>query len=390
MKLIYLDHAAATPLNERVFAAMQPYFGGQFYNPSAAYAGAVQVRRDIDAARARIAPVLGCRPVEVVFTAGGTEANNAAIKGIMDHTLQTYPDAKIAVSAIEHDSVIEAAKSYQYAVLPVNKQGIVDLEELITTIDDNVGLVSVMYANNEIGSIQPIAKIAKILEQIRKDRRTRAKTMPLLFHCDAAQAGNYLDLHVSRLGVDLLTLNGGKIYGPKQSGVLYVRGGTQLKPLIAGGGQERGMRSGTENTPAIIGIAEALEAAQNMRHEESKRLSELQQLWINSCAATLPRAVINGSLKNRLPNNIHLTITGFDNERLLYQLDTAGIMAAAGSACNASHEEPSHVLKAIGLDDGQARSSLRFTMGRQTSHQEIQQTIKILARLTQIDKTPTK
>jgi len=385
-----LDHAAATPLDERVFAAMQPYFGGQFYNPSASYAGAVQIRRDIDAARTRIALVLGCRPVEVVFTAGCTEANNVAIKGVMNQMRQTYPDAKTAVSAIEHDSVIEAAKAYQYAILPVNRQGIVDLEELITTIDDHVGLVSVMYANNEIGSIQPIAKIAKILEVIRKDRRMRGKTMPLLFHCDAAQAGNYLDLHVSRLGVDLLTLNGGKIYGPKQSGVLFVKGGTQLKPLIAGGGQERGMRSGTENTPVIIGIAEALEAAQNMRHEESKRLSELQQLWIKSCAATLPQAVINGSLKSRLPNNIHLTFPGYDNERLLYQLDTAGIMAAAGSACSASREESSHVLKAIGLDDGQARSSLRFTMGRETSQQEIEQTIKILATLTQIDTTPKK
>lgn len=382
MKPIYLDCAAATPLDERVFAAMRPYYEELYFNPSASYAAAVQVRRDVDDARGCIARILGCRPSEIVFTAGGTEANNLAIKGVMNQLSKTYQNVKIAYSSIEHDSVIEAARMYDHDVLKVDEGGIVDLSLLESAIDDQTGMVSIMYVNNEIGSIQPINKISQLLDMIRRDRRTRGVNMPLLFHTDAAQAGNHLDLHVARLGVDLLTINGGKIYGPKQSGLLYVKGGTQLEPLITGGGQERGARSGTENVPAIIGISKALIEAQNMRHEESRRLSILQDYWLQKSAKLLPDATINGSIKHRLPNNIHVTLAGYDNERLLYMLDDRGIMAAAGSACSASREESSHVLRAIGLTVDQVHSSLRFTMGRMTTQPDVEKVISTLAQLT--------
>ena len=205
--------------------------------------------------------------------------------------------------------------------------------------------------------------------------------MPLYLHTDACQAANYLDLKVSRLGVDLMTLNGGKVYGPRQSGVLYVRGGLQLRPLIIGGGQERGLRSGTENVAHAIGIAYALEIAQTIRHDESKRTQLLQRQFIELLSKHVPQAVINGSLKHRLPNNIHITIPGIDNERLLMQLDEVGIMAAAGSACSAGNDEPSHVLRALGIPDQLARSSIRFTMGHSTTSDEVLRVVTELARL---------
>lgn len=383
MKSIYLDHAAATPLDANVFKAMQPYFTEYFYNPSASYAAATNVRRAIDAARTRVAAVLGCRPAELVFTAGGTEANNLAVQGSMDVLQRIDPDARIVFSAIEHDSISVSSRKYRHTELAVDLTGIIDVATLGQIIDDHVGMVSVMYANNEIGTIQPISHVAKIIETIKRDRRRRNIALPLVLHCDAAQAGNYLDLHVSRLGVNLMTLNGGKIYGPKQSGVLYIKGGIELEPHIVGGGQERGLRSGTENVPAIIGFATALEISQAMRAAETRRLQTLQQLWLSELPKAVPNSVVNGSLKKRLPNNIHVTFPNHDNERLLYQLDAAGIMAAAGSACSASYIESSHVLRAIGLTDDHARASLRFTMGRATTEDDIKSVLNTLAIIVQ-------
>ena len=369
--LIYLDYAAATPVDPVVLAAMQAYFSQQFYNPSATYSVALDVRQALEAARAAVAHWLGARRSEIIFTAGGSEANNLAIHGVM----QQFPKGNIVVSSIEHESVLAAARRYDCREVAVNRDGSVDLDDLAQNIDEQTVLVSVMYANNEIGTIQPIADISRLVADKRKHRTSK---LPLYLHTDACQAANYLDVHVSRLGVDLLTLNGGKIYGPKQSGALYVRGGLQLQPLIDGGGQERGLRNGTENVSGVIGFSQALDIAQTLRHAETKRLRGLQQQFIKLVSNQLPKAIVNGARKQRLPNNIHLTFPEHDNERLLIQLDEAGIMAAAGSACSASDEEPSHVLKAIGLSDAEAQASLRFTLGRQTTETQIAQTIQAL------------
>jgi len=371
----YFDYAAATPVDDNVLKAMQPFFIENFYNPSASYKPARDVRQAIEQARFDVAQILGVKPAELVFTAGGTEANNLAIAGVM----QTFPEGNLVISSIEHDSIRSPASNYKHKECPVNPKGIVDADNLLDLIDDQTVLVSVMYANNEIGSIQPIRKISHALEKISAERKRKGNKLPLYFHTDAAQAANYLDLHAHRLGVDLMSLNGGKIYGPKQSGLLYVRGGIILRPQITGGGQERKLRSGTENVPGIIGLAEALKIAAGMQNEETVRMKQLQAFFMSEISAKIPQAEFNGSLKNRLPNNVHITIPGQDNERLLILLDEQGICAAAGSACSASHEEPSHVLRAIGLDDDQIHASIRFTMGKFTKKQDISDLISHLA-----------
>lgn len=375
--MIYLDYAAATPLDIDVLSAMSPYMTDKFYNPSAAYLAARAVTDDINQARSAVAHSIGARPSEIVFTAGGTEANNLAIAGIM----QQYPNGNCIVSAIEHDSVLAPVSRFNSKITPVTDKGIIDLAQLEELIDEHTTLISVMYANNEIGTIQPIKQLAAIIKSVRKARMARGNTTPLLLHTDACQAGNYLDIHVSRLAVDMMTLNGGKLYGPKQSGVLYVRAGVLLHPIILGGGQERNLRSGTENVAAIIGFAKALERAQELRHEEASRVRQLQKKFIDDLRLKVPSARINGSEKFRLPNNIHITLPGQDNERLLFALDEMGIMAAAGSACSASKEEASHVLAAIGLEEADARASLRFSLGRQTTEEEIERAVEALASI---------
>ena len=373
---IYLDYAAATPLDGRVLAAMQPYLQDQFYNPSATYQAARAVHTALEAARAGIAYWFGSRPSEVVFTAGGTEANNLAIHGVM----RQYPTANVVVSAIEHSAVLEPARQYECREAGVLSDGRLDLADLVSKIDDRTVLVSIMYANNEIGTVQPLHDVASQLAIIKKQRRADGNKLPLYLHSDACQAGNYLDVHTSRLGVDLMTINGGKLYGPKQSGALYLKGSLVLQPLIYGGGQERGLRSGTENVAAAIGLAAALDFAQRERPAEAKRLQDLQQVFYKLLETQLPAVIINGSRKHRLPNNLHLTVPGFDNERLLIQLDEAGVLAAAGSACSASDEEASHVLRALGLSPAAAQSSLRFSMGRATEAKMIERTVQLLAK----------
>jgi cysteine desulfurase len=358
--------------------AMQPYFTEQFYNPSASYAPARQVSADVQQARAKVAHWLGTRPSEITFTAGGTEANNLAIHGIM----QRYPQSNIVVSAIEHDAVLRPAARYGIRLARVTSQGLVDLADLQSKIDEHTVLVSVMYANNEIGTIQPVKEVAALVASIRQERRQQGNELPLYLHTDACQAASYLDLHVSRLGVDLMTINGGKIYGPKQSGALYIKAGLELLPLVQGGGQEHGLRSGTENVPAFVGLAAALDISQAMRHDEVYRLQGLQQHFYKQLAAKLPQAVINGSTKKRLPNNVHVALPGHDNERVLLELEARGILAAAGSACSASSEEPSHVLRALGLSDADAQSSLRFTMGRSTDQAAVDRLVDALVAIT--------
>ena len=376
-RTIYLDYAAATPLDEKVLDAMRPYLSEKFYNPSATYLVAKLVRADVEEARSQVAQVLGVRSAEVLFTAGGTEANNLALHGIM----QQYPDNKIVVSRIEHESVLALAHTYRAEEAPVHADGLIDLPALGKLIDEETVLVSVMYANNEVGTVQPLHDIAVLIGEELDKRRKSGNKLPLFFHTDATQAVNYLDVHVSRLGVDLMSLNGGKIYGPKQTGALFVRAGVVLRPLVFGGGQEHGVRSGTENVPGIIGFSTALQYTQEIRHEETRRLQGLQQVFFDLLEEKIPSAIINGSRKKRLPNNVHVTLTGQDNERILMALDEAGVMAAAGSACSASNEEPSHVLKAMGISDADAQASMRFTMGRDTTEHDIRRTVDILAQL---------
>lgn len=370
----YFDYAAATPLDERVQQVMQPFFADQYYNPSATYAPARVVARQLQLARSRVAHWLGARPSEIVFTAGGTEANNLAIHGVM----RAFPGANVVVSAIEHDAVLYPAAKYERRIAKVTQQGLIDVADLRRQIDDQTVLVSVMYANNEIGTIQPLREVAQLVSEVREQRRGDGNALPLYLHTDACQAANYLDLHIARLGVDLMSLNGGKVYGPKQSGALYVKAGITLEPLVYGGGQEHGLRSGTENVAACVGLAAALDIAQGMRHEEVRRLQQLQRLFVDRLTTTIPSVVVNGSLKKRLPNNIHLTLPGQDNERLLIQLEARRVLAAAGSACSASNEEPSHVLRAIGLSDADAQASLRFSLGRQTDDQQVEQAVRAL------------
>ena len=372
---IYLDYAAATPLDESVKQAMLPFWQDQFFNPSASYSPAIKVRQAINHARQQVAYWLGAKPTEIIFTAGASEANNLAVAGIMSQ----YPKANIVISSIEHESVLSPASLYDCRLIKVLEDGRLDLNDLRQKIDNQTVLVSVMQANNEIGTLEPLKQVAEIIETIRRQRGSSG--LPLYLHSDSTQAANYLDLHVARLGVDLMTLNGGKIYGPKQSGLLYLKSSVKLQPLIMGGGQERNLRSGTENVPAIIGFATALDKAQSLRHEEAKRTLQLREDFISDLTRAIPGITINGSIKQRLPNNIHVSLPNIDNERLLIQLDAHGILAAAGSACSASSNQPSHVLKAIGKSDLEARSSLRFSLGRQTMSSELKHVAQVMAKL---------
>ncbi len=377
MKNYYFDYAAATPMSESVLAAMGPYFTDKFYNPSALYIASQSVKDAIYSARTEIAAILGCRQSEIIFTAGGTESDNLAVQGVM----RMFPGKNCVISAVEHDAVLKPAGQYPHKLAPVRPNGRIDLDELEQLIDDDTVLVSVMYANNEIGTVQPLKEVAKVIKSKVESRKSRGVKLPLYLHTDACQAANYLPLLVNSLGVDLMTLNGGKIYGPKQSGVLFIRTGTRLQPQILGGGQERSFRSGTENVPAIIGFAAALKETSEMRQAEAKRLTDLQKFLIEDLTKKIPAILINGSLDYRLPNNLHITIPGTDNEQLMMELDERGIQVATGSACSASSDEPSHVLRAIGLSNDSARSSLRITLGRETTKTSITSLVDNLLRI---------
>ncbi len=368
MQYIYFDYAAATPLDAHVRQAMEPYFSEEFYNPSATYAPAKAVRAQLSEARARIAHYLGVKGDELLFTAGGTEANNIAISGVM----QQYPDNSCLISALEHESVRQTARQYDHKTLPVQEDGRVDTKTLDSHITDNTVLITCAYADSELGVIQPMAEIARRIREVRKDRRQRGVSLPLYLHTDASQAANYLDMHVDKLGVDFLTLNGGKIYGPKQSGALYIRRPIVLEPLIRGGGQERNIRSGTENVAFAVGLSVALDITQRLRTDEAARLHELQQYLFAELELLDVDITINGSREHRLVNNIHVTIAGQHNERLLLELEQKGILAAAGSACSANKkQEASTTLQAIGKTVEQAQSSIRITTGRSTNRGDI-------------------
>lgn len=376
---IYLDYAAATPLDPEVERAMAPFGRDQFANPSSLYAEGRVASQALTDARHRIASSLGAKPSEIVLTAGGTEAVNLAILGVG----RRFPGTKVAALSIEHQAVLaclDALKTEGHStrLIKVNNNGLAKPESIKQAVDDQTALIAVGLANSEIGTIQPLGKIAQVVQAIRTDRAKRGISLPLYLMSDASAAAGYHSLQVSRLRVDLLVVNGAKIYGPKQAGVLYVRTGVELTPLIYGGGQERGLRSGTESVGAAIGLAQALELAEASRPSETKRLTELRARLTNNLLA-IPDVTLNGDPNSRLPGNINLTIGGVRGEDLVYHLDAAGVATATGAACSASSDQPSSVLLAIGRTAAQANQSLRLTLGRPTTTEEVKVTADIIA-----------
>jgi cysteine desulfurase len=354
-QIYYLDHAAATPVDRRVAAAMLPYFSESFYNPSSPYAPAVKVRRDYEAAKARIAATFGGRGDEIVITAGATESINLAFAGVRGH---------VVTSSIEHDAVLAAAKASAYTLVDPSEKGIIQAESVARAITPETEVVSIQLANNEIGTIQPIRDIATIVSNERKRRRDLGDRRPIYLHSDASQGFGQIDVNVSRLGVDMLTLNSGKMYGPKQMGLLWVKAGVTLTPKIVGGGQERGLRSGTENVAGTVGFAVAAELAHGHRKTESERLSRLRNALESKLTDAFDTLVVTGHPKRRLPGSLHISIPELDGERLIFALEARGVLLATGSACAANKGTRSHVLTALKLSDAVADGSLRITLGR--------------------------
>jgi cysteine desulfurase len=353
-EIIYLDHAAATPLDARVLTAMQPYFIDYFYNPSSPYAPAVKVRREYDNAKQTLANLIGAKPGEIIMTAGATESINLAFNIISGH---------VVVPNIEHHAVLACAEIHDHTIVNVDGRGLVSVDSIKSAIRPDTQLVSVALANNEIGTIQPLRDIAEIIKSERETRLNSGNMTPIYFHSDASQGVGQLDVNVARLGVDMLTLNAGKIYGPKQVGLLWVASHVKLKPQIIGGGQERGLRSGTENVAGAIGFARALELATEHRKYESDRLGELRDNLQQTLLDAFPNAIISGHMKHRLVGHLHISFPGLDGERLIFILENRGVLVATGSACAANKGTRSHVLTAIGLPTEVADGSIRITLG---------------------------
>ncbi len=378
-RLIYMDHAATTPVRPEVMRAMLPFFSENFGNPSSIYEMAQQSRGAVDQARRTIAQALGCRASEVVFTSGGTESDNAAIKGVA--TALRNIGNHVITSSIEHHAVLHACHQleqfgFDVTYLPVDEYGLVDPDDVAGAITERTTLVSVMLANNEIGTIEPVAEIAAAVG--REARRVGRK---IYVHTDAVQALGALDVNVQELGVDLLSLSGHKLYGPKGVGALYIKRGTPFEPLILGGGQEREKRSGTENVPSIVGLAEAVRLAELERAEITPRVARLRDKIISSIHERIPDAKLNGHPDQRLPNNVNVSFESVEGEPVLLGLDFAGICASSGSACSSASLEPSHVLTAIGLSADLAQGSLRITIGRDTTDEDIEYMIQTLTDL---------
>lgn len=388
MSRIYLDYAATTPVDSKVFEAMRPYFAEEFGNPSSIHSFGQAAQRAIDSARQKIADFLGCLSQEIIFIGSATEANNLAIFGIVENVHKQFPDLKphIITSAIEHESVLgpikylEKNKRTSVTYLPVDKNGVVSIEALEKSLTENTVLVSVMYANNEIGTIQPIAGIAKIIKEHNLKLSVVSCQSSVVFHTDAAQAALYLPMNVSDLGVDMLTLSGHKIYGPKGIGALYLKKGTLLSPLIVGASQEYGKRAGTENVPYIVGLGEAVADIENSS-EKIQEIKKLRDYFIQSVLKEISRAEVNGAMTDRLPNNANIRFDGVSSADLVLLLDQEGIAVSAGSACESKAQTDSHTLKALGLSAAQVRSSVRFSLGKQTTKEDIDYTISVLIKL---------
>jgi len=355
--MIYLDHAAATPVSPKVLEAMLPYFTEQFFNPSAPYLPAKHVHEAYETAKNDLAHTIGAKGVDLVMTAGATESINLAFT-----TLQAFPGAKCLTLTTEHAAVLETAKSHDYELISVDKNGLIQLDDLRKKLSDDVVFISVSLANNELGTIQPLAEIAEIIRQVRQDRLQRGITLPLYLHSDASQALSLMDINVARLGVDLLTLNAAKCGGPKGVGALYVAHGVKLQPLSFGGGQERGLRPGTENVPGAIGFAKA--ATESKAHLSSHRKQyQAMANIIRQALGDLPAVRFLGNPKHQLASFVPVCFPGLDAERLIYRLEMRDVLVSTGAACAANKGTKSHVLAAIGLSDAEIAGSLRISLG---------------------------
>lgn len=353
-EVIYLDHAAATPVDAKVMAAMQPFFSDTFYNPSAPYAPAVAVRREYETAKQTIARAIGAKGDDLVITAGATESINLAFSSFEGHVI---------TSNIEHHAVLAAAKNHEVTLVEADERGFVAADKIKAALQPNTVLVSIALANNELGTIQPLRDIGEIVRTEREARLARGDHTPLYLHSDASQGVGQLDVNVARLGVDLLTLNAAKVYGPKQVGLLWAAPSVVLKPSIVGGGQERGLRSGTENVAGTIGFAKAMELASEHRKYESDRLAKLRDIMQKKLTEAFAEAVVSGHPRHRLASHLHISFPGLDAERVLFALESRGVLVATGSACAANKGTRSHVLTAIGLAPEVADGSLRITLG---------------------------
>ncbi|CAN5802740.1 cysteine desulfurase family protein [soil metagenome] len=373
---VYLDHAATTPVEPGVLEAMIPYFTSISGNPSSVHEAGRDARAGLDWARGTMARILGCRPRELIFTGGATEANNLAIRGVVQQAIQSARERRphIVTSAIEHHAVLHAAEAVaddlraDLSIVPVDSSGIVQVADVASVLRPETCLVSIMYANNEIGTIQPTAELARLTHE-----------HGALFHTDAVQAAGALEMNLDALAVDLLTLSAHKFYGPKGVGLLYVSEDVKVSPLIIGGGQERALRAGTENVPGIVGMATALQIAVDERDERNRHDRMLRDRLMDGLLEHIPDAFVNGDLSNRLPNNLNIGFGGVDGESILLDLDLNGIAASSGSACASATNEPSHVLRAIGLDESQADGTLRLTVGRSNTIDQIDRVVEVIA-----------
>jgi cysteine desulfurase len=386
--MIYLDHAATTPVSPEVLAAMQPYFTEKFGNPSSIYALGREAKDSLCNARHRVQEMLGAdKPGEIIFTSGATESNNLALKGVCQaaaEILRATPH--IIVSSLEHHCVLDSAKYLEktYGVevtyLPVNKEGLVNPADVEAAIRDNTALISVMYGNNEMGAIEPISEIGRIVKEAKSQRLVANSKTPLIFHTDAVQAFQYLDTNVNKLGVDMLSLTAHKFYGPKGVGLLYVRRGTKFNPQQQGGAQERGQRAGTENIPYIVGMAEAMAAADAERQKTKYKIQKLGDYLIERVMKEISEVELLGPKdpEKRLPHIAAFLFKRIEGESILINLDMLGIAASSGSACTSGSLEPSHVTKAMGYTDMDAHGAIRFSLGKKNTKEDIDELMKHL------------
>ncbi len=375
-KKVYLDYAATTPIAKEVMEEMLLYLKDNFGNPSSIHSFGQKSQEAIDKAKEQVAGFLNCSESEVIFTGSATEANNMALFGIAKH------GTHIITTKIEHSAILEPCKQLEkqgveITYLPVDKDGLVKVFALENAIKENTILVSIMYANNEVGTIQPIVEIGKLIQKTNSSSKFQVPSSKILFHTDAVQAINYLDCDVEKLGVDLLTLSGHKIYGPKGVGALYIKKGVKINPIIFGGGQEQGLRPGTQNVAGIVGLGKAIEQVPSSKFQVS-RITELRDKLIEGILKNVSDSKLNGSRENRLPNNVNFSFNGVEGESIVIALDQEGIATATGSACSSRSLEPSHVLLAMGLSAEEAHSSLRLTLGRYTTEEEIDKVLEVL------------
>ena len=378
-RLIYMDHAATTAVRPEALEAMLPYFGVSFGNPSSIYTLAQEARNAVDDARQTIAGLIGCRISELIFTSGGTESDNTALKGVA-FALRNVGN-HIITTAIEHHAILHTCHQleqfgFDVTYLPVDRHGLVDPDDVAKAITDRTILVSVMLANNEIGTIEPVAAIARTVKQ-----EARRLDRNILMHTDAVQGAGFLDLNVRELGVDLMSLSAHKFHGPKGIGVLYVKRGTPFEPQMMGGGQERERRSGTENVPGIVGMAEAFRLACQERKTTAARCVAMRDRIIEGLQDRVEHAHLNGHPVERLPNNVNISFEAVEGEPILLGLDFAGISASSGSACSSASLEPSHVLLAIGLAAELAQGSVRITLGKDNTDEEVDYMLSVIPDL---------